>query len=387
MHALWTLAPSDAGRAGADQVNDQPATSGLWGHRRGRTLAVCTADQEDQDHIKREGEPGVLALSRQDLKRLVSMRDAIDLVKIAFRDLSAGHAVVPLRTSLEVKPGSATTLLMPAYLPDVPALGLKAISIFQENARRGLPIGNAMVCMIDPETGVPAALLNGAYLTALRTGAVSGASAELMAREDARHLVIIGAGTQGVTQAAAVCASRPIERVTVVYRHESSWQRYREAIAADWPDLLDRLEGTTDAEAAVRAADIVCVATTSRTPVFEDAWIKPGTHVSGVGSFTPQMQEVPAPFVVRARVVVDMKEHALEEAGDLIIPIREGLLRADDILGELGELVAGTLTARTSELDVTFFKSVGNEVQDIAVAHVAVSRAMEQGVGQEIDLG
>jgi hypothetical protein len=121
-HARWALAPSDAGMAGADQVKNQPDSTGLWGRRGGRTLTVCTADQDDQDHIKREGEPGVLALSRQDLKRLVSMRDAIDLVKIAFRDLSAGHAVVPLRTSLEVKPGSATTLLMPAYLPEVPAL-------------------------------------------------------------------------------------------------------------------------------------------------------------------------------------------------------------------------------------------------------------------------
>lgn len=341
----------------------------------------------DDSHMKREGDPGVLALTRQDLKGLVTIRDAIDLVKIAFRDLSAGHAVVPLRTSLEVTPGSATTLLMPAYLPDVPALGFKAISIFQGNARRNLPIGNAMVCMIDPETGVPTALLNGAYLTALRTGAVSGASAELMAREDSRHLVVIGAGTQGVTQAAAVCAVRPIERITVVYRHEDSWRRYREAIAADWPELLDRLDGTSDAEVAVREADIVCAATTSRTPVFEDAWVQPGTHVAGVGSFTPQMQEVPAPFVARARVVVDMKEHALEEAGDLIIPIRDGVMREGDIVGELGELVAGEITARVSEGDVTFFKSVGNAVQDIAVAHAAVSRAMAQGVGQEINLG
>lgn len=334
-----------------------------------------------------EGDARVLALSRQDLKTLVPMADAIELVKTAFRDLSAGRAVVPLRLALDVQPGSATTLLMPAYLPDVPALGFKAISIFQENGKRGLPIGNAMVCTIDPETGVPNAILNGAFLTALRTGAVSGASAELMAREDARRLVIIGAGTQGVTQAAAVCAVRPIERITVVYRHEDSWRRYREAIAADWPELLDRLDGTSDVEVAVREADIVCAATTSRTPVVEDAWVRPGTHVSGVGSFTPQMQEVPAPFVVRARVVVDMKEHALEEAGDLIIPIAAGQMRAEDIVGELGELVAGEITARVSDDDVTFFKSVGNAVQDIAVAHAAVTRAMERGIGQQIDLG
>jgi len=321
------------------------------------------------------------------LKQLVSMRDAIELVKTAFRDLNEGHAVVPLRTVIDVQPGSAATLLMPAYLPGLPALGFKAISIFQENRSRGLPIGNAMVCMIDPETGVPNALLNGAFLTALRTGAVSGASAEMMARPDARHLVVIGAGTQGVTQAAAVAEARELDRITVVYRHEASWRRFREAIAVDWPHLLDRVAGTDDTEAAVREADIVCLATTSRQPVFDDAWVRPGTHVSGVGSFTPEMQEAPAAFVTRARVIVDMKEHALEEAGDLIIPINEGRMTADDIAGELGELVAGTVQGRTSDEEVTFFKSVGNAVQDIAVGNVAVQRAIEQGVGQQIDLG
>jgi ornithine cyclodeaminase/alanine dehydrogenase-like protein (mu-crystallin family) len=329
----------------------------------------------------------MLALSKRDIKSLVSMGDAIDLVKTAFFELREGRAVVPLRSSVEVAPGSATLLLMPAYMPGLPALGFKAVSIFQENGRRGLPTANAMVCMIDSETGVPVALLNGAYLTALRTGAVSGASAQLMAREDARNLVVIGAGTQGVTQAAAVCAVRDINKITVVYRQEASWDAYRDAIAEDWPELRDRLSRTDDAEAAVREADIVCLATTSRTPVFEDAWIKEGTHVSGVGSFTPQMQEAPADFVARARVILDMKEHALEEAGDLIIPLRDGVISEDHIVGELGDVVAGSVVPRENDTDVTFFKSVGNAVQDVAVANAAVLRAQEQGVGQEIDLG
>lgn len=329
----------------------------------------------------------MLALSKRDIRHLVPMADAIELVKAAFHELSEGRAVVPLRSSVEVAPGVATLLLMPAYMPGLPALGFKAVSIFQENSSLGLPTANAMVCMIDPDTGVPAALLNGAYLTAIRTGAVSGASSQFMAREDARNLVVIGAGVQGVTQAAAVCAVRDIEKITVVYRHKSSWETYRDAIEQDWPELSDRLTGTDDAERAVREADIVCLATTSKTPVFEDAWIKDGTHVTGVGSFTPEMQEAPAGFVARARVVLDMKEHALEEAGDLIVPIREGVISEDHIVGELGDLVAGSVVARTGDDDVTFFKSVGNAVQDMAVANAAVLRAQQQGVGQEIDLG
>jgi ornithine cyclodeaminase/alanine dehydrogenase-like protein (mu-crystallin family) len=329
----------------------------------------------------------MLALTKEDLRQTVSMRDAIELVKLAFRELSEGRAQVPLRTFIDVEPGRDVMFMMPAYLPGMEALGFKMISIFQENGKRGLPVGNAIVCAVNAETGVPEALMNGAYLTALRTGAVSGASTELMARDDARHLVVIGSGAQGVTQAAAVCEAREIERITVVYRREESFDRYKAMIAEDWPYLLDRVEGTADAEGAVRDADVVCLATTSKTPVFDDAWIKPGTHVSGVGSFTPQMQEAPSAFVARARVVVDMKEHALEEGGDLIIPLRDGTITRDHIVGELGELVAGRFPGRTSDDELTFFKSVGNAVQDMAVASAAYRGAREKGVGQEINLG
>lgn len=328
----------------------------------------------------------MLALSKRDIRELVSMREAVDLMKTAFLELSEGRAVVPLRSSVEVMPERATTLLMPAFMPGIHALGFKVVSIFQDNPAKGLPTAVAMVCMIDAGTGEPTALLNGTYLTALRTGAVSGASSELMAREDARKLVVIGAGAQGVTQAAAVCAVRDIDEITVVYRSEESWERFRGAIDEDWPDLRERLTGTTEAEGAVGAADIVCLATTSTKPVFDDAWVKDGTHVSGVGSFTPEMQEAPAAFVARARVVLDMKEHALEEAGDLIVPLREGLISEDHIVGELGDVVAGRVRGRESEAEVTFFKSVGNAVQDMTVGNFIVEQARERGVGQEINL-
>lgn len=329
----------------------------------------------------------MLALTKDDIRQTVSMREAIDLVKMAFRELSDGRAQVPLRTFIDVEPGRDVMFMMPAYLPGQQALGFKMISIFQENGKRGLPVGNAIVCAVNAETGVPEALMNGAYLTALRTGAVSGASTELMAREDAKRLVVIGSGAQGVTQAAAVCEVRDIERISVVYRHEESFARFREMVASDWPELLDRIEGTDDPEAAVRGADVVCLATTSKSPVFDDAWVRPGTHVSGVGSFTPQMQEAPAGFVARARVVVDMREHALEEAGDLIIPMRDGVFGEEHIVGELGEVVSGRVAGRTSEDEVTFFKSVGNAVQDMAVANAAYRAAREKGLGSEIDLG
>lgn len=329
----------------------------------------------------------MLALSRNDLRQVLSMQQCIDLVKSAFVELYKGRAEVPLRLGLDVNPGKDVTLLMPAFLPELDALGFKVVSVFQNNSGRNIPVTSAMVCLVDTETGMPSAILNGSYLTQLRTGAVSGAAADLMSRADSRNLVVIGGGAQGVTQAVAVAAVRDITSITVVDKFETSFPRFQAAIDQDWPELSDKLSFVTDGEEAVRNADIICLATTARQPVFDASWVKPGTHVNGVGSFTPEMQETPEDFVTRARIVVDMKEHALAETGDLIIPLRNGSLQESDIVGELGGLVLGEFPGRTSDEELTFFKSVGNAVQDMTVAAYAVKAAREQGIGQEIDLG
>lgn len=329
----------------------------------------------------------MLAISRSDIKSLVSMNQCIELVKDAFVELYQERADVPLRLGLDVTPGKDVTLLMPAHMPEMNALGFKVVSVYQTNSDRGIPVTSAMVMMVDNETGVPNAVLNGSYLTQLRTGAVTGAGVQLMAREDAHKLVVIGGGAQGVTQAAGVAAVRDLESITIVDRFEASFPRFQAAIEEDWPELASKLSFTTDGEAAVREADIICLATTSKQPVFDASWVKPGTHVSGVGSFTPEMQEAPEEFVVNARIVVDMAEHALAETGDLIIPINNGTLKESDIAGELGGLVLGEFQGRTSAEENTFFKSVGNAVQDIAVGQFLVKQAAEKGIGQQIDLG
>jgi ornithine cyclodeaminase len=306
---------------------------------------------------------------------------------MAFQDLSAGRALSPLRTALEVIPGTGTTLVMPAYVPSASALGLKVVSVFAGNPARGLPTIASMVCLVDDESGQPLAILEGAYLTALRTGAVSGVATRLLAREDATVMTVIGAGVQALTQAAAVCAVRPIERIKVVARSDASLERFRARCADEWPDLTGRLETTRDVAAAVRAADVICTATTSRKPVFDDADVQPGTHINGVGSFTPVMQEIPAATVARAVVVVDQLEPALEEAGDLIIPLRDGVISREQVKREIGALSSGTVVGRTSDDQVTFFKSVGNAVQDMAVAKFAYDEAIRQGRGQVVNLG
>lgn len=334
--------------------------------------------------VTRKGQ-SVLALTRDDIRQLVPMARAVELMKLAFAELSAGRAESPLRSVIPVREGS-DTLLMPAYVPAAHALGFKVVSVFPGNLAIGKPTINAMVCLLDDQTGEPLAIMDGTYLTALRTGAVSGAATDLLARPDATRLVVFGAGAQGVTQAAAVCAVRPIEHITVVDPSEAAHERYRQAIARDWPDLADRIELRTDAGDAVRQADVICSATTATSPVFRDADVRAGTHINGIGAFTPAMQELPPETVARALVVVDQIEAALAEAGDLIKPMRAGTISRDHFQRELGQLVNGDVSGRADEQQVTLFKSVGNAVQDVTVAQWAVSQAQSRAIGTTIDL-
>jgi ornithine cyclodeaminase/alanine dehydrogenase-like protein (mu-crystallin family) len=328
----------------------------------------------------------MLVLNRSEVRELVPMPEAIALMKTAFAELSAGRTVSPLRTVISLEDRAGDALFMPALVPAMDALGLKTVSVFRRNPERGLPVIHAIVGLVDPETGQPLAIMDGTYLTALRTGAVSGAAADVLARPESRVLAAIGAGAQGVTQIAAVCAIRPIERVIAVDVNEGALSRLRETLEREWPGIAERLETTTDAGAAVRQADVICTATTSTTPVFRDEDVRPGTHISAVGAYTPEMQELPAETVARATVVVDAVEAALAEAGDLIIPLNEGRVTRDHFARELGMVVSGNAPGRTSDEEVTLFKSVGNAVQDVVVAKRAVERARERGIGTEIEL-
>ncbi len=332
----------------------------------------------------------VLALTRDDVRRLVPMADAVELMKTALAELSAGYADSPLRTVLRVagtEPGTGTdALFMPASVPATGALGLKMVAVSSGNPARGLPLIHAVVVLADPETGQPLAIVDGTYLTALRTGAVSGAATDLLARRDSRTLVVFGAGAQARTQAAAVHAVRDLTRIIVVAPRPEGLARFREAMVAEWPKVAALVETTSD-PGAVAEADIVCAATTSRTPVFDDALLRPGSHVNAVGAYTPAMQEIPAATVRRATVVVDVVEAAMAEAGDLVIPLKDGTIGPEHIRRELGQVVAGTAPGRESAEEVTFFKSVGNAVQDVVVARRALDRALELGVGQKLNLG
>lgn len=328
----------------------------------------------------------MLVLSRDHVRSLVPMPVAIDLMKSVFAELSAGRTNSPLRTVIPLPDRKADALFMPAFVPAMDALGMKSVNVFRQNLDRGLPVIHAVVILIDTETGQPMALMDGTYLTALRTGAVAGAAADLLARRESEVLAVIGAGAQGVTQIAAICAVRNISRVIAVDIKPESLLRLQADLERDWPELVERVETTDDTGAAVRVADIICTATTSTVPVFRDQDVRPGTHVSGVGAFTPEMQEIPAETVERATIIVDSVEAVLAEAGDLIIPLNQGRITQESFSRELGALVTGDVLGRTTPDEITFFKSVGNAVQDVVVGRYAVDRARELGVGTDLSL-
>jgi ornithine cyclodeaminase len=327
----------------------------------------------------------MLILNADQVRKSLPMTQAIDGMKRAFASLSAGQAEVPLRGRLPIDIHGALTLTMPAFVssPDGESLALKVVSLFPENAKRGLAYIQAAVLVLEPDSGKPVGLLEGSALTAIRTGAASGAAIDILAREDAAVLAVFGAGAQGRTQVEAACNSRSIRTVWVFDAAPERARALSDELAGVGPIPRDFRVAAAPRE-ALAEADVVCTATTSSSPVFDDFMLKPGAHVSAVGSYMPEMQELPGATVQRARLFVDSRSASLAESGDLIQPIRLGLFGPDHVAGELGEVVLGQTAGRQSADQITVFKSVGIAVQDAVAAGIAIRNALRLGIGQEV---
>jgi ornithine cyclodeaminase/alanine dehydrogenase-like protein (mu-crystallin family) len=249
-----------------------------------------------------------------------------------------------------------------------------------------LPLIHALVVVIDAATGKPLAAMEGGYLTALRTGAASGVSTDLLARRDARIAAIFGAGVQGRTQLLAVASVCKLERVYVFDAVPGSTEKFAQEMRGQ-PGVPNDLRAASSSTEAVREADIICTATTSTKPVFSGSDIKPGVHISAIGAYTPQMQEIDETTLKRAnKIVIDHHEGALAEAGDLIIALKNGTIKASDIYAEIGEIAAGKKPGRERDDEITFFKSVGNAVQDASVARAIYDAAVQENLGTEVEL-
>ncbi|KPJ96594.1 MAG: hypothetical protein AMS18_00645 [Gemmatimonas sp. SG8_17] len=325
-------------------------------------------------------------ISKDEICRVASMAQTIEIVKQAFAQLSSGHAEVPVRTQLGVAPHNGVALFMPAYLSKSDQLGIKVVAVFPNNVEQGIPTINALVVVVDAETGQPSAVMDGTYLTALRTGAASGAATDLLACDATPVAAIFGAGVQGRTQLEAICEVRAIEKVWVFDIDEASAGAYVDEMQMRGGRIPTDIVVASSASEAVQDADIICATTTSRTPVFDASDVRPGTHINAVGGFTPDTQEIPDDIIHRAQLFVDSREACWAEAGDLIIPRAKGLISEADIRAELGEVVSGTKQGRSDDHAITLFKSVGNAVQDVAVAAMVLDAARKLGLGTEVEV-
>ncbi len=315
-------------------------------------------------------------LSAADVRAALPMPKAIDAMRHAYGQLSAGKAIAPPRQHISTDKG--VTLIMPAYLPERSEFGIKVVSVYDDNSSLNLPRITATVLVLDPATGTPKAFMDGASLTAIRTGAGGGVAADLLARKDAKTVGLFGAGVQARAQLQAVMAIRDITSVNLISRTQTSARQLATEIS-EWTDAPE-VNLVSTPQQVVADADIVLCATTSATPLFDGHALQSGTHITAVGTFVPEKREVDTTTIRRShRIVVDSREACLEEAGDLIVPNAR-------IDAEIGEIVNGDKLGRQSDDEITFFKSVGVAVQD-AVAGAAVLAAAEaKGLGVLVDL-
>jgi alanine dehydrogenase len=310
----------------------------------------------------------------------------IELMENALRAYDRGAVVQPLRSVIQLPDGSGSLYTMPAFIAEPPALAVKMITIFHGNAARSLPTHQGIVVVFDPQTGTPSLLLDAARLTAIRTAAVSAVATRALARADAAVLAMLGTGVQARSHIEALALVRPIREVRVWGRsRERARQLAREIAAGTAPtggpggsSPLEVIVCDSAAD-AVSDADIVCTTTSAREPMLRGEWLKRGAHINAIGASTPDAREVDSAAVAMARIFVDSIDAALTEAGDLLLPLGEGVTDAKD-WSPIGAVLNGTASGRATEDDITLFKSVGLAIEDAAAAaHIARQRPASGG--------
>jgi ornithine cyclodeaminase/alanine dehydrogenase-like protein (mu-crystallin family) len=326
----------------------------------------------------------VRVLSGDDVRAALAMSDCIEAMDAVLREFAAGELYLPLRSVVRPPQSPGLMGLMTAHRAGAaPAFGLKAVAIFPDNPKRGLDAHQGIVVVFDGEDGRVTGLLDASAITAIRTAAVSAVATRALAREGAATLAVLGAGVQARAHIEAMACVLPLERVRVYSRRPEPAQQ----LAAE---TAERYTWDTSAAASVedalRDADVVVTTTTAREPIVERAWLAPGTHVNAVGSSIPATRELDGATMAAARIVVDARESAHNESGDVLLAIREGTLAEDVDLAELGEVLIGSARGRTSADELTVFVSLGLAVEDLAAAELALSVAEQMGLGAQVSL-
>ena len=326
----------------------------------------------------------MLILSESDLRAVLTMRDVIDAVEQGFRASARGDATAPERLRLDVPTHKGVLLEMPAFagLDGVEALGTKIVSVFEQNVQRGLEIVQAVYLLLDSETGVPLSLMDGRFITAIRTAATSAVATKFMAGSGSKRLAVFGAGVQARFHIEAMIEVAELEQVMIVSRTADK------AVA-----LAERVRSVhglpcqvASSEKAAVTGNLICTCTSSSTPLFDGKLLNRGTHINAVGAFTPSTRELDTEAVRRSRVIIDAESAAGREAGEMLIPISEGAMDTGHVKGTLAEVVSGTVPGRESPAEITLFKSCGLAIEDLVTARLAYARASVGGIGARVEL-
>ncbi len=324
----------------------------------------------------------MLLLSREDIKKVFTIKDAIEADKYAFTLVVDGKCEAPLRTNIQAPKYDGCFLFMPAYVSEMDTASLKIINIFPHNIDQGKPSSPAQVLLIDGTTGIVTAVLDGTYVTQLRTGAASGAAFDVLAKKDCKIGALIGTGGQAATQLEAMIAVRDLEEARVFDLNLERTKEFAARMQEELKDYGTKIIPVNSSDEAVDNADLVITVTPSSKPVFDASKIKAGATISCVGAYQPHMQEMDPAILTRAsKLYFDSEEAVLSESGDILIPLEDGTITKDDFTGDLGQVIKGELVGRENDEEIIVFETVGVATQDLVAARRIYDKAVEAGVG------
>lgn len=329
----------------------------------------------------------ILVLSHDEVRELLSMKECIAVMREALIALAAGKAHQPLRTIIRPPDVTGVMGLMPSYMSggmsdDSAAFGLKAICVFPGNPAIGKDSHQGGVLLFSAETGELQAMMNASAITAIRTAAVSGVATDVLARVDACNLAIIGSGVQARSHLVAMSEVRSIKRCRIASRHLEHARHFAKEMK---PDFSFPLEPVETIARALEGADLIVCATTSVVPILNREWISAGAHLNAVGSSTPKAREVDSETMAAASLFVDRRESTINEAGDYLFAVRDGVIGPSHICAEIGEVLKGDKPGRTSPDEITLFKSLGLAIEDLAAAVYLYRKAKDQKVGSWVE--
>lgn len=325
----------------------------------------------------------MLLLSEGEVQSLIDIDELIAVLGRAHIQYSTGNAVMPVRLVVPLPQIQGRITSMPGFLNEDQALGMKVVTYFQDNSKHGLPAILATIMLFSAETGKMIAAMDGTYITTIRTACASALATKILAPADAQVMGIIGAGIQARAHIRALRRVRKLSQIKIYSPSGKSGLKIKNELETETGIRIDL---TSNAEATVRDSDLVLTVSTAKDPVLKAEWLKPGAHINAVGSHRPDLREIDGATLSRSRVVVDSRAAIMAECGDILLAIKENSFKEHDIHAEIGEVLAGIKSGRTSAEEITLYKSVGIAVQDVATAHLVYHKALQQKVGTSVEI-